>query len=49
MKNLIVLISSFIVSTGFIFLSLSNYELADSNRNLARDIDVILQILDMER
>ena len=49
MKDSIVLASSFFVLTGCIFLTFSNYELADSNRVLARDIDIILQILDMEK
>ena len=49
MKDSIVLVSSFFVFTGCIFLTFSNYELADSNRVLARDIDIILQIIDMER
>ena len=49
MKDTIVLASSFFVFTGCIFLTFSNYELADSNRVLARDIDIILQIIDMER
>tara|TARA_R100001509_G_scaffold122469_1_gene76294 strand:+ start:313 stop:462 length:150 start_codon:yes stop_codon:yes gene_type:complete len=49
MKDSIVLFSSVFVFTGCIFLSFSNYELADSNRVLARDIDVILQIIDMEK
>ena len=49
MKDTIVLFSSFFVFTGCIFLTFSNYELADSNRVLARDIDIILQIIDMER
>tara|TARA_R100001509_G_scaffold90911_1_gene52332 strand:- start:530 stop:691 length:162 start_codon:yes stop_codon:yes gene_type:complete len=48
MKNSVIILSSFLIFFGCIFLTASNYELSDSNRTLSRDIDIILQILDME-
>ena len=47
MKTITILFSSLLVLSGCIFLGVSNFQLAESNKNLSRDLDDFVRMFQM--
>tara|TARA_S200000501_G_C20760374_1_gene715846 strand:+ start:1099 stop:1260 length:162 start_codon:yes stop_codon:yes gene_type:complete len=45
MKAKTIVLSSLLVLSGCIFLGVSNFQLAESNKNLSKDLGTFLQVL----